>query len=996
MFKKFFSYILVIMLIISTAGGITVFAEGSLITAIEINQALSYTVANEDGSVSLMSSFVADKDTAVFVSLSQPLAVDTSGNTQSLKIMRNGEEVGKLNPSPDDGPVTLLKFIPKSRRDVGNWKEGIYEFIVSVNGETASRTVEFKKTKSLKVLAVPVIANYGGEVRYLDGKWKTGNSFLSKVFPVSNKGIEWELAPDFDASDPMYDLKTEDGMTNLWNALCGLQVRDENGNPVYELIIGFVKDRQGANGELQGYTMGKPANVVTESDEDMLATVPHEIAHGYNVGDEYSGGTLNPAVNNPPYGMTGKDWNNPEKDIVGNKEFVIGDSENYGDGSIIPADLRPFEYGGRGFLPNMVSYMGSGGKQEYYWTTPVIWDHLFRVFTGQITDTSEASSITGSVTSAGQAVDGRRITGKTDTKVKSKMIEVSGWVYKDGKVDVEPWYSEEYFDETWKEEEGAYSVAALDKDGKVLVKQGFDISFNTMSSQAINIKKAPFSVFMPFPADTKSFEIRKDNTVLKKVPVSANAPVVTITAPKENVELKGRQTIKWDASDADGDNMEFEVWFSPDGEEWDVVGTNLKKNSLEVNFDQLPGSDEAYLYIYATDGVNTTEIASVPFKVAFKGPEIIVEEPEDPNKVNKYTEDEEIWIEAGAFDMQDGWLAEESLIWNDFDGEEIGYGEVIYCEPGDLPVGSYQITLTATNSKGLSTKQVFELEVVEDKEKPNVKVNGKLLSLDVPPTIVEGRMLVPLRAIFEALGGSVAWDGATRTVTGTKGDTTVILQLDNNNAKVNGKDVTLDVAAIAVNGRTLVPLRFVSESLGAQVAWDGANKTAVITTDGTQAAAAEVFAVTSAFQQGKDIPAKYAYKDVAGGKNTSLPLAWSGIPAGTKSLAVLMYDLHPVAQNWVHWAVINIPAGSNGIAEGASGTARMPQGSAELTNSYGESGYGGPCPPSDTGKHEYKFIVYALNADKIDLSGAVTAEQFQAAVEAKMLGKTELSGYFKQ
>jgi Raf kinase inhibitor-like YbhB/YbcL family protein len=158
----------------------------------------------------------------------------------------------------------------------------------------------------------------------------------------------------------------------------------------------------------------------------------------------------------------------------------------------------------------------------------------------------------------------------------------------------------------------------------------------------------------------------------------------------------------------------------------------------------------------------------------------------------------------------------------------------------------------------------------------------------------------------------------------------------------------------------------------------------------------ETFTLTSVYQNGGDIPSKYAYFGVPGAENTSLPLKWIGAPADTKSFAILFYDLHPVAKEWVHWAIINIPSSADNIDEGASNTQSMPKGSIELTNSYGEKGYGGPCPPKGSGKHEYKFIIYALNTDKIDLSGKMSAKKFQDALKDKILGTAELSGYFEQ
>lgn len=103
---------------------------------------------------------------------------------------------------------------------------------------------------------------------------------------------------------------------------------------------------------------------------------------------------------------------------------------------------------------------------------------------------------------------------------------------------------------------------------------------------------------------------------------------------------------------------------------------------------------------------------------------------------------------------------------------------------------------------------------------PTVTVDGQTLAFDVPPVVEQGRTLVPLRAIFEALGADVNWDPATQTVTGTKVATTVKLIIGSTTAYVSGEAVTLEVPGKIMDGRTLVPLRFVGEGLGANVVYD--------------------------------------------------------------------------------------------------------------------------------------------------------------------------------
>lgn len=112
---------------------------------------------------------------------------------------------------------------------------------------------------------------------------------------------------------------------------------------------------------------------------------------------------------------------------------------------------------------------------------------------------------------------------------------------------------------------------------------------------------------------------------------------------------------------------------------------------------------------------------------------------------------------------------------------------------------------------------------------PVVILDGKVLDFDVDPVIENGRTLVPLRAIFEALGAEVDWDGNTQTVVANRPGVRIVLTVGNMKAYRNTGTVNLDVSARIVSGRTMVPLRFISESLGANVEWEENTQTIKIT-----------------------------------------------------------------------------------------------------------------------------------------------------------------------
>ncbi|MBP3965612.1 stalk domain-containing protein [Paenibacillus lignilyticus] len=109
-----------------------------------------------------------------------------------------------------------------------------------------------------------------------------------------------------------------------------------------------------------------------------------------------------------------------------------------------------------------------------------------------------------------------------------------------------------------------------------------------------------------------------------------------------------------------------------------------------------------------------------------------------------------------------------------------------------------------------------------------VEVNGNYLQMDQSPVNQAGRILVPLRAIFEAMNAKVQWNSASSTITAEKGNLSIRLTVGEKTAWVNGQKLAIDVPPAIVNNSALVPVRFISESLGAKVAWDVSNKTIAI------------------------------------------------------------------------------------------------------------------------------------------------------------------------
>jgi hypothetical protein len=151
---------------------------------------------------------------------------------------------------------------------------------------------------------------------------------------------------------------------------------------------------------------------------------------------------------------------------------------------------------------------------------------------------------------------------------------------------------------------------------------------------------------------------------------------------------------------------------------------------------------------------------------------------------------------------------------------------------GDDKLMDQGIVITTESAKKNSGHEVKIASMASEYPTVNVTIDGVLQNFEQSAVLKDGNTLVPLRGIFEKLGAEVKWDQDTQTVTATKGGTAIKLTIGQQSAFVNGKAVSLVAKAEILNGSTMVPLRFVSEALGADVQWDNVNTMAIITSAG--------------------------------------------------------------------------------------------------------------------------------------------------------------------
>ncbi len=634
--------------------------------------------------------YVAGKDTGVLVNLNAATAVDST--TQQVEIKLGGNTVATLQPTPSDNSVTTLVFLCPNRAACGDWKAGDYTFTATVGGATAQAAATFVERKGLKILALPVKANYGpGDVRSPTGTWRTMGDFTRNVYPLAPDSFNWTLGAEVIASDDKYNLTTDTGQAEMFQEAvkaqpdaCFQKPRPASVTGCYDKVVAFVKDRMG-NGTLQGFTMGYGTNIVVESDEDAAATVAHEIGHNYSLGDEYDGGQFNCGVNPPPASYAGKDFNNGDTPAP----FSCTDSKinafpNSSTSLITAADDVPFDTTGRGLLPDMGDFMGSGAPQNRNWISPADWSRIF--------DGLDPNAAPSGYESVGLSAP--------SSQTADRWIEATGFIGTDDSVQLDPWAQ---YSETGTQDNTTgktYTLQAVDSGGTMLASTALAVDF-----QPVDVPKPLTSTLfvadMPFPTGTAKFQIMKGDKVLKELPVSANAPTVTITAPAAGEAISGDQfTLKWTGDDKDGDTLTYDVEYSPDGETWDFLESGLTDTQMTVDTNDLAGTADATarFRVTASDGVNSGEADSEPFRLAPKAPEAEIDSPE-ANAT--FAAGANVTLQGVGLDDQDGDItSDQQLAWSSDIQGALGNGEVLNLN--NLKVGKHTITLTVTNSQKLT------------------------------------------------------------------------------------------------------------------------------------------------------------------------------------------------------------------------------------------------------------------------------------------------------
>ena len=150
---------------------------------------------------------------------------------------------------------------------------------------------------------------------------------------------------------------------------------------------------------------------------------------------------------------------------------------------------------------------------------------------------------------------------------------------------------------------------------------------------------------------------------------------------------------------------------------------------------------------------------------------------------------------------------------------------------------------------------------------------------------------------------------------------------------------------------------------------------------------------SQSLKPGKTVPENYVFNGMGcTGKNISPPIEWSHAPPETKSFAVTVFDPDaPQIGGWWHWAVVNIPPDVHLLPEGASTNNALPEGAVEVETDFGDTHYGGPCPPQGDNPHHYIFTVYALKNRSVRVTPHTTPASIKKILEQDCLEKASFT-----
>jgi uncharacterized protein YkwD len=520
--------------------------------------------------------------------------------------------------------------------------------------------VELKPRRKLTVRYFPVRLAQGNKLLSPDKTViRTGQRIMQQWFPVADTGITYLPGVRLTYYQPFETVAASPPYTSTsrllkWvdrqAAIAGLL-----GSPV-DQYVAWIPMPNIAGGFWYGVSDPGWANppgagraVVMRSYASAQYGLAHEVAH--NLGARHP--------NKEPDGCgaadPGTDWPyaNARIQEVGYDLWAAGNL-----GKVVPATWY-----------DLMSYC----SDTFKWLSPHTFSKLFA----------------GLAPKGGGAVaEARPLAGPGDLAL------VGGTVHRDGRAELDPLVRVVGEDRApLPPSTGPYCVELPSDSLGLTVTRCFNVDFLDDDQQPVEAETFLFT--LPFPAGADRVRLTRAGSPVAERRASAHAPELRIDAPGAGAVWDGPRTLRWSASDADGDPLTFAVLYSPAGAAWQPLNGDLAATSLDVDFNDLPGGGAAHVRVLASDGFHTTVADAGPFLVPAKAPRPVILQPADGAVLGP---SDGLTLLAGGDDPEEGELDEATMRWSSDRDGQLGTGAVV--DVPRLSVGDHLISLSARDAAG--------------------------------------------------------------------------------------------------------------------------------------------------------------------------------------------------------------------------------------------------------------------------------------------------------
>ncbi|RKX84176.1 MAG: hypothetical protein DRP57_06440, partial [Spirochaetes bacterium] len=539
----------------------------------------------------------------------------------------------------------------------------------NLDNNCGSKFAVVRDSKTLKILYVPLNKYIAQSSSFLNTA-VINHEFIKETYPISSSKL---IGKYLENPPPINPSSYNDWVTFL------LKLELENIRKIYQFDrLVCIVPKGWLDNDTDGLYVGSDSVFV---EVGTCKTAAHEIGHTFCLCEEYKKYEDDACVNS--HGCRNKNINAPGV----NKEED-------------PYEVIPY---GRKTEDKYVSFpyrcfMGMSGYR-YVGICRNCYEHLFRIFVGE----PSTSALSAQSLQCCNHITQMSIPTQTiQTMQKTDVLFVSGIVHKNGTAS---FYKIEKMRNQIPDKlySGNYSIVLLDSNNRMLAEYKFSVSFWSEMGET-NVTGFAFTV--PWVEGTSKVQLKHFNEIKDEYILSKHSPTVSILYPRGDEFFTSNFTVKWQAYDADGDDLTYTVLYTNDDKNWNIIALDINQTSLTVDKSIIGGGSCCRIKVIASDGANTGEAISNCFAVETNPPKAVITSPQNNSEFLQW---DEIEFSGYGYDMDDGFLPDDNLVWiSDLDGV-IGYGSSF--TNSSLSTGTHNITLIAKDSENKTAIESITIKV---------------------------------------------------------------------------------------------------------------------------------------------------------------------------------------------------------------------------------------------------------------------------------------------